>query len=106
LTFVVRLRGGSCANEDGSQRQNLLAECKPGDALTLRAEPPSPRIRMTAMRLLFLTPEGGSSGTSRLMHATHRQFSVAKALLRQLCERSVARGGGTASSALKDTTGY
>jgi HIRAN domain len=45
LTFVVRLRGGSYGNEDGSQRQNFLAECKPGDALTLRAEPTNPHDR-------------------------------------------------------------
>jgi hypothetical protein len=44
-TFIVRLRGGSSTNEDGSQRQALLAECNPGDALALRAEPTNPHDR-------------------------------------------------------------
>jgi HIRAN domain len=43
--LVVRLRGGSHSNEDGTDRQRLIAECKAGCALTLRAEPGNPHDR-------------------------------------------------------------
>jgi HIRAN domain. len=44
-TFVVRLRGGSYENTDGSHRQELVAECRPHDQLHLKAEPDNPHDR-------------------------------------------------------------
>ncbi len=44
-TFVVHLRGGSHSNEDSTDRQQFLAECEAGSALTLRAEPENPHDR-------------------------------------------------------------
>jgi hypothetical protein len=44
-TFVVRLRGASYQNEDGTDRQEFISQCKPGSALILRAEPLNPHDR-------------------------------------------------------------
>ena len=44
-TFFVRLRGGSFQNADGTQRQELIANCRDGDRLLLRAEPDNPHDR-------------------------------------------------------------
>lgn len=44
-TFIVHLHGVSYANEDGSSRQELVARCRPGDRLTLVAEPANPHDR-------------------------------------------------------------
>lgn len=44
-TFVVRLRGGTHSNEDGTDRQRLIAECEAGSALKLRPEPENPHDR-------------------------------------------------------------
>lgn len=44
-TFVVRLRGGSYQNADGTSRQSHLADCKDGDTLALVAEPSNPHDR-------------------------------------------------------------
>lgn len=44
-TFVVRLRGASYQNEDGTDRQKLISQCKAGSSLILRAEPQNPHDR-------------------------------------------------------------
>jgi HIRAN domain-containing protein len=44
-SFVVRVHGVSFENEDGSSRQELVAQCRSGDPLTLRAEPDNPHDR-------------------------------------------------------------
>ena len=44
-TFVVHLRGVSFANADGSERQPLIAACRNGEQLILRAEPSNPHDR-------------------------------------------------------------
>jgi len=44
-TFVVRLRGGSYENIDGTRRQDLITKCKKGDPLILKPEPENPHDR-------------------------------------------------------------
>ena len=44
-TYTVRLRGSSYANNDGTQRQDLVAKCRRGDSLRLVAEPDNPHDR-------------------------------------------------------------
>lgn len=44
-TFIVRLRGSSHINSNGTSRQELVAECRPRDQLQLKAEPDNPHDR-------------------------------------------------------------
>lgn len=44
-TFIVHLRGATYPNTDGTDRQRLIARCRVGDSLTLRAEPDNPHDR-------------------------------------------------------------
>lgn len=44
-TFVVKLRGASFTNADGTHRQILIAQCRNGQTLALRAEPENPHDR-------------------------------------------------------------
>jgi hypothetical protein len=43
--FIVRLRGSSYANADGTERQQLVARCHTGEQLKLLAEPDNPHDR-------------------------------------------------------------
>jgi hypothetical protein len=38
-TFIVHLHGVTFSNPDGSSRQDVIAQCRPGQKLVLRAEP-------------------------------------------------------------------
>jgi hypothetical protein len=43
--FIVRLRGSSYSNTDGTDRQQLVARCRTGEQLMLLAEPDNPHDR-------------------------------------------------------------
>ncbi|MEQ8271742.1 HIRAN domain-containing protein [Algiphilus sp.] len=44
-TYLVKIRGVSYHNEDGTSRQELIARCRRNETLTLRAEPNNPHDR-------------------------------------------------------------